>query len=32
MERISERTKAEVILKFKWNSQIGEHEEHQSAE
>lgn len=29
MERISERTKAEVILKFKWNSQIGEHEEHQ---
>ncbi len=27
MERINERTRAEVLFKFKWNSSIGEHEE-----
>lgn len=27
MERINERTKADVLLKFKWKSQIGYHEE-----
>lgn len=29
MERINERTKAEVLLRFRWNSSVGEHEESQ---